>query len=106
VFLSESGSPRSDRFLPSVLQRGRSHAATAITFQRGLNLTIAMVHAEHSDKVPGQLTNNPVLRWNKKALLQRRHSGEPSQLRHCREATKLRPRCLMRVATTPTGNYS
>jgi hypothetical protein len=28
-------------------------AGTAITFQRGLNLTIAMVHAEHSDKLPG-----------------------------------------------------
>jgi hypothetical protein len=32
--------------------------------------------------------------WNKWPLLPRRHSCEPSRLRHGREATKLTPRCL------------
>jgi hypothetical protein len=35
--------------------------------------------------------------WNKSALLLHRHSCEQSRLRHCREATKLRPRCLIDV---------
>jgi hypothetical protein len=35
------------------------------------------------------------IRWNKRPLLPRRHSYEPSQLRHCREATKITPRCLV-----------
>jgi hypothetical protein len=34
---------------------------------------------------------------NKSALLPHRHSDERSRLRHCPEATKLRPRCLIDV---------
>jgi hypothetical protein len=70
VFLSES----SDRVPLWGGARRRWRAGTAITFQRGLNLTIAMIHAEHSDKLPGVTDENPALRWNKKALLPRRHS--------------------------------
>src|SRR5260370_21247124 len=40
---------------------------------------------------------------NKRALLSGRHSYGRSTVRHCRQATKLRPRCLMRVATTMNG---
>jgi len=32
--------------------------------------------------------------WNKSALVPCCHSRRRSRLRHCREATKLRPRCL------------
>src|ERR1700737_690430 len=42
-------------------------------------------------------------RWNKTALLPRCHSYELSVHRHCREATKLTPRCLIDVATTRMG---
>jgi len=52
VFLSESGS-RAIACRYRGRARRRLRAGTAITFQRGLNLTIAMVHAEHSDKLPG-----------------------------------------------------
>src|ERR1700743_3352947 len=41
---------------------------------------------------------------NKIAALPRGHSGRRIVLRHCHQATKLRPRCLIDVTTTVTGN--
>jgi hypothetical protein len=43
------------------------------------------------------------VQWNKLALLPQRHSYEPSG---CREATKLRTRCLMRVDIELNGDPS
>jgi hypothetical protein len=40
---------------------------------------------------------------NKTSLLLRRHSRGPSVLRLCREATKLRPRCLIDVDDDNNG---
>jgi hypothetical protein len=76
-----------------------SGAGTAITFRRGSNLTIAIADTEDSHKPNRQRAKSRAARWNKMALLPSRHSRRPSVLRLRREATKLRPRCLMRVPT-------
>src|ERR1700737_270596 len=76
-----------------------------ITFQRGVNPDVAFIDAAYSCKgIPfaGKKIDSS---GNKKALLPRRHSYEQSVLPHCREATKLRPRCLMRVTTTIIRNH-
>jgi hypothetical protein len=72
---------------------------TPITFQRALNRIAGRVDKNigASRRFPDKKIVGP---WNKKPLLPRRHSYEPSRLRHCREATKLTPRCLIDVATT------
>jgi hypothetical protein len=75
-----------------------SGAGTAITFRRGSNLTIAIADTEHSHKPLRYRAKSRATRWNKMALLPFRNSRQRSVLRLRREATKLRPRCLMRVA--------
>jgi hypothetical protein len=63
---------------------------------------------KHSDQTVKQLVFRQKITaaWNKTALLLRRHSYGASLFRHCREATKLRPRCLMRVDLVTNGEHS
>jgi hypothetical protein len=84
--------------------RSRGTRADPITFQRALNwLLVALTnritanHLFYRQKM-AQLEPNSALR--------RRQSYERSRLRHCPEATKMRPRCLIDVAATITGNFS
>jgi hypothetical protein len=77
-----------------------------ITFQRGLNLNIAFVDAANSCKETPLPAKRSFRQGTKRSCCRAVTVTNDPCSRHCREATKLRPRCLMRVATTLMGNYS
>src|SRR4030081_2333512 len=81
----------------SILSAGalRGPGQTPITFRRAVNWNADI--ADQSTAATPFSGGKRRVRWNKKALLPRCHSYERSLLRHCPEATKLRPRCLIDV---------
>jgi hypothetical protein len=68
----------------------RAGLPMAITFQRGLNLHVRVERPKVARKSADCREKSIEMvepAGNKTPLLPRRHTGEPTMLRHCREAT-------------------
>src|SRR6266404_1337620 len=97
-----AGEADMSRFLPATFSGpprvswlGKPVRQKPITFQRAVNLDVAFGDPAHTCEGSAWAEDRLVREQN--GVVADRHSYERPPLGHCRQATKLRPRCLTRV---------